>query len=300
MSKKIVIAPVFCDTHLIKYQIPNIIETINPDYIIYNEGMFPTGPESNTEVTSKFIENFTLDGHRGFDYEELKGIVSAAQKKYPDTKIILNEMDYPKNLSSPECYVLACTNFSDFGINVEVGDYLFPFEGDVFHHENSKKEIQGYLEQLKPDTGFKSIWLDFLETQYYCERSTLKPILDGLEGRSRKIAICYGTDEFYKSVLLNLMTQQYPMLYPTDLITYHYAMWRPGKYRELRYAQLNRKSGYWNYWENAMKQIKNNGNVIKDDIVIRPDAPLTATSRFASFYEIEHPKHIKAHSNYLK
>jgi len=26
--KKIVIAPVFCETHLIKYQIPNIIDTI--------------------------------------------------------------------------------------------------------------------------------------------------------------------------------------------------------------------------------------------------------------------------------
>jgi hypothetical protein len=67
--KKIVIAPVFCETHLIKYQIPNIIDTINPDYIIYNEGMFPFGPEGNTQTDSNFVKNYTLDGHRGFDYE---------------------------------------------------------------------------------------------------------------------------------------------------------------------------------------------------------------------------------------
>ncbi len=48
--KKIVIAPIFNDTHLVKLQIPNIIKSINPDYILYNEGMFPTGPESTTNV----------------------------------------------------------------------------------------------------------------------------------------------------------------------------------------------------------------------------------------------------------
>ena len=39
MSKKIVIVPVFCEAHLVKFQIPNIIDTIDPDYIIYNEAI---------------------------------------------------------------------------------------------------------------------------------------------------------------------------------------------------------------------------------------------------------------------
>jgi len=38
--KRIVIIPTFCDSHLIKFQIPNIVETISPDYIIYNEKQF--------------------------------------------------------------------------------------------------------------------------------------------------------------------------------------------------------------------------------------------------------------------
>ena len=74
MNKKIVIIPVFGDTHFIKYQIPNIIDTINPDIIIYNEGMFPTGPESNTNSNREFVQKYTLNGEgkRGFDFLELK------------------------------------------------------------------------------------------------------------------------------------------------------------------------------------------------------------------------------------
>ena len=41
------------------------------------------------------------------------------------------------------------------------------------------------------------------------------------------------------------MTQQYPMLYPTDLITYHYVWWRPEKYKKMRFAQLNRGDNFW-------------------------------------------------------
>ena len=76
MNKKIVIIPVFCDTHFIKFQIPNIIDTINPDIIIYNEGMFPVGPESCTMMSDGFLEKYTLNGEgkRGFDYLELKNI----------------------------------------------------------------------------------------------------------------------------------------------------------------------------------------------------------------------------------
>ena len=72
--KKIVIAPIFNDTHLVKLQIPNIIKSINPDYILYNEGMFPSGPESTTNVDNDFVNKYTLDGKRGFDYEELQDV----------------------------------------------------------------------------------------------------------------------------------------------------------------------------------------------------------------------------------
>ena len=205
--KKIVIAPVFCETHLIKYQISNIIDTINPDYIIYNEGMFPFGPEGNTQTDENFVKNYTLDGHRGFDYEELKEVIRNAQEKYPNTKIILNEINYPNGLTAPECYAMACSNFSELGIQIEKGDYIFPFEGDVFHLESAKEEIAGYMSQLEPDSGFRTIWLDFMETQNYVEKKNLIGWKDGT-GRSRRVCVRFGTWEFYKNILLNFMTQQ--------------------------------------------------------------------------------------------
>ena len=41
----------------------------------------------------------------------------------------------------------------------------------------AKEEIEGYLNQLTPNTGFKSIWIDFMETQFYAEKKTLDPFL---------------------------------------------------------------------------------------------------------------------------
>lgn len=301
MSKRIVIMPTFCEVHLIKHQIPNIIDTINPDYIIYNEGMFPKGPESSTKVNDRFIKEYTLDGHRGFDYEELKSVIKDARKKYPNTNIILNKMDYPKGTDAPECYLMACSNFNELGIEIKYGDYIFPYEGDVFHHETSKELIDEYLMQLTPNTGFKSNWIDFIENQFYCERSTLKPFIDKKEGRHRRIAICFGGWEFYKEVLLNFMTQKYPMLYPTDLITYHYCWWRPGKYKQLRYDQLSRTKKYWDDFDRGLEKIKENTEKeIKDDVVLRPDRADYLTHKWASFIEIEHPKHITEHLNFVK
>lgn len=300
MSKKIVIAPVFCEAHLIKYQIDNIVDTINPDYIIYNEGMFPAGPESSTLVNSSFIYNYTLDGHRGFDYQELVSIIEQAQIKHPQCRIILNPMNYGTVSHAPTCYYMACSNFKQLGITIEKGDYIFPFEGDVFHHENSKTIIEGYLTQLQPNTGFKSNWIDFIETQYYCERSTLKPFLDNKEGRHRRVCIRYGDEAFYKEVLLNFMTQKYPMLYPTDLLTFHYCWWRPGKYKQLRYDQLNRPAEYWQHFDKALAEIRQIGNTSRQDVVLRPSHDSSMTSHWASYFDIPHPKHIKQHPNYLQ
>jgi hypothetical protein len=297
MNKKIVIIPVFCEAHMIQYQIPNIIETIDPDYIIYNEGMFPRGPESSTIVNEQFINDYTLDGKRGFDFNILENIIKDAQTKYPDTKIILNKMDYDGIQSAPECYLKACSNFEEFGIKITKGDYIFPFEGDVFHHENAKKEIDGYLEQLEPDTGFTSNWIDFLETQYYCEKSTLNPFNGLGEGRHRRICIRFGTWEFYHDVLLNFMTQKYPMLYPTDLTTYHYVWWRPKKYKQLRYDQLQRPLPYWQKFDDNLNIIRSLQEVDNGDIVIRPNR--NDVHRYASHVNIEHPVHIKQHENWI-
>ena len=310
-NKKIVIIPVFCESHLIKYQIPNIIDTIDPDYIIYNEGMFPVGPESSTVVDKTFLNKYTLNGEgkRGFDYPELKKIINNAQKLYPNTKIILNNMEY-RDSSASVNYVHACSNFDELGINIQRGDYIFPYEGDVFHHENSKEDIKEYLNQIKPNEGFRSKWIDFIENQYYAEKSSLKPFIwQNIknsnpnwenQGRSRKICIRFGDMETYKSIILNFESQKYEMLYPTDLITYHYAWWRLGKYKELRFKQLNRHPLYWEYFQKGLSKIKENKYL---DIDVRPGMgpnSIESTFRYIRFFNIDHPKHIKSHPCYVE
>ena len=298
--KKIVIVPVFCEAHLVKFQIPNIIDTIDPDVIIYNEGMFPAGPEGSTMVNDEFLETYTLDGVRGFDYNEMKSIVEDARKQYPNTEIILNEMNYNATIhNSSYHYVQACSNFTDLGVDIQEGDYVFPLEGDVFHLESSRKEIQGYMEQLEPNQGFKTIWIDFVQNQHYVEKYTLKPFEINKDGRHRKICIRFGDMDFYKDVTQNFMTQKYEMLFPTDLITYHYAWWRPGKYKDLRMKQLNRdfEPGHWEFFDECLEKMKN--MEVEDEILVRPHLEKW-TNGWIKKYEFEHPKIIQNHENWRK
>lgn len=297
MNKKIVIVPIFCDTHLVKLQIDNIFATINPDILIYNEGMFPRGPESCTNMEG-FKEKYTLngEGNRGFDYPELQEVIFESQKKYKDKKIILNQMSYDENISSAsEHYVQACTNFKELNIEINIGDYIFPYEGDVFHLEKDRDLIKKCMCELKPNEGFKSIWIDFVQNQYYAELSTLKPFFKNEEGRHRKVCIRYGTIEYLKSTLKHFEKQKYSSLNHTELITYHYCWFRKNKYKSLRYDQLNRPSYYWKFFDDGLKYID---ELKYSTICMRPDKQ--GTYRYVSAIDIEHPDAIKTHENYIK
>jgi hypothetical protein len=286
--KKIVIIPTFCESHLVRHQIPNIIDTINPDYIVYNEGMFPNGTEGNKTITKDWLEKYTLNGCRGFDYLELENIIYEAQIKYPNIKIILNKMTYDSNMTSTECFIAATTNFKELGIDIHPGDFIFPFEADVFHHEDSKDEIASYMSQLTEDTGFRSKWIDFVENQYYVEKSIYS------RPRSRRICIKFGTWDFYLSVLSKFMHEyDYNMLYPTDLITYHYCWWRPGKFKQLRYDQLQRDSQYWIFYDQQLSKVH---DAKFNDIKIRYNRTDADTAAYITFTsQFNHPIHIKNH-----
>jgi len=306
--KKIVIVPTFCESHLIKYQIPNIIDTIAPDYIIYNEGMFPNGTEGNKQLSKEWLNKYTLDkeGKRGFDYIVLENIIKSGKKTYPNVKIILNKMEYSQGMSSTDCYFEATNNFKELGIDVEEGDCIFPYEGDVFHHEDSKKEIENYILQLKPGEGFRSIWVDYMQNFWYVEKRTIKQHLTNQKHHhednymSRRICFKYDKDGIkYRNMIRNFMTtnyhdpvEGYGMLYPTDLVTLHYAWIRPGKFRELRCDQLQRQPGYW---ENFVKNLNKCDEYKYNEIQVRPGLQ-GYTNEFVKFFDgYPHPKHIKQH-----
>ena len=307
MSKKIVVIPTFAESHFVKQQIPNIIDTVNPDYIIYREGLFPGATEGKKVLTKDWLDKYTLDGVRAFDFFNLKKIIDDAQKKYPNTKIILDEVYHKPGTDSTTCYYNACTNLEHLDIKFEEGDYIFPYEGDVFHHEDTKKDIENYCKQIEPGQGFRSIWIDYMQNFWYAEKCRIKPWNPNpIHHRShntmtRRICIRYDKDgSFYRRVQNNFMTTDYHdpnigygMLFPTDLITYHYLWIRPKKFRELRCDQLQRFDGYW---DSFIRGLDMADEYNESEITIRPQIDPKITSRWIKFHDLlPHPKHIKTH-----
>jgi hypothetical protein len=295
--KRIVIMPTFAEAHIVKFQVHNIVDTLSPDVVIYNEGLFPSGPESKNNITDEFKQKYCYKNtSQAFDTLELQHIIKDANEQYPDVKFIYNAMDFPLGITASEAYTLAVSNWEDLGVDVNDGDIIFPYEPDVFHLESASTEIDEYIKQLKPNTGFKSLWVDILHTPNYTER-----INNPFKGKKwgRKIAINYGGMEFYKNVVMQCETQNYNMMYPTDLITYHYNWFRPKEYRDMRYSQIRREDYYWEQFEYGFMEMEyNTSNGITDDVVVRPSK--TNEHRYADYIDIEHPSAIKKHPNYIK
>jgi len=299
MSKRIVIIPNFGESHLIKCQIPNIVETLNPDIVIYNEGLFPTGPESRLVVTDEFRSKYCYkDTNLAWDTLETQQLIEEAKITYPNIKWIHNEMKFEKGMKASDAYTYAVSNFKELGIEVTIGDYIFPYEPDIFHLESDSNNITYILNQLKPNQGFTSIWLDFLETQHYIESCN-----NPYEGRpnGRKLAICFGDIEYYKHVVSQFESMNYSMLLQSDLITYHYNWFRFDKNKQLRFEQIVRDDvNYWKEFEEGLMRIRNNSQINDHPThtILRPKR--TNTTKFASYINIEHPNAIKMHNNYIK
>lgn len=291
--KRIVIIPCFAEAHFTDMQIENLVNTIRPDVIIYNEGLFPTGPEGKGGVDDTFRAEFCYnDTNLAWDTLELQLKIKQAQSKYPNTRIIWNHMTYDNMQDPNQCYVAAVSNFDTFNIKIEPGDLIFPLEGDVFFHHDDTMLLDEYIERLNNNSGLQAPYLDFIENQYYTEEDSLYPE----KIHKRRIVIKFGTWEYYKNIVSNFTSQKYPQLELFPRYIFHYAWWRPGKYKELRFRQLIRPE----YYSTALRQALHNASLnIYDRIVIRPDRHESNSSRFLSKIEIDHPVEVTKHPNYI-
>ena len=291
--KKIVIIPCFAESHFTELQIDNLVNTIAPDIIIYNEGLFPTGPEGKGGVDNEFKREFCFeDTNLAWDTLELQTKICNAQQKYPNIRIIWNRMTY-ENIHDPnECYVRAVSNFEMFGITVEPGDLIFPLEGDVFFHINDIALLDSYIKTLTNDSGLQAPYLDFIENQHYVEAESL----DETRIHKRRIVIKFGTWDYYKNIVSNFTSQKYPQLELFPRYVFHYAWWRPGKYKDLRFRQLIRPDHYSNAVRQALSQAQENR---LDKIVIRPDRHEDDLLRYIVRIDIDHPTEIKQHNNFI-
>ena len=291
--KKIVIIPCFGEGHFIEHQLQNLIDNLNPTHIIYNEGLFPKGPENKGGVNDQFRSNYCYKNtNLAWDTELVQKTINKYSKLYPNTTILWNSVDYT-DVDANNCYVHSVSNFKELGIDIEEGDLIFPIEGDVFFHENDIEALNEMIDDLKPNEGLQAPYLDFYQNQYYTEGDSL----DFERIHKRRIVIKFGTWEYYKDVVQNFTSQKYPQLKMFPRYIFHYAWWRPGKYLELRFSQLLRSPAYHKDIRTALQQAKEN---FKEKIDLRKNHPENSLSRYIVRIEVDHPKHIKNHPNYIK
>ena len=304
MSRKIVIIPSFASSHFLKCWIPNVIESINPDVIIINEGLFPNGPENKGHIDQAFREKWCYkDTNAGFDYDDTLEIVSNwtidrynGNEKVPHIECRIINYDDP---DVNNCFVKAITMPEIFG----VGDVIFPLEPDAFHREVNNKKIQDAIDRLDIGQGIQTKWVDFLETQYYTEAINL------VQPKYRRFAYRFDNMENYKSAMSGFMSQNYSRLQKCDdFITYHYPWFVYDKWKELRYELIHRSDPqYWKDFDDGLQEIRQSSKWIndfgkvmdyQDKIVIRPSRQ--DEGRYAKFIDIEHPEAIKNHPNFIK
>lgn len=307
MSRKIVIIPEFASSHFLNCWIPNIIETLDPYAIIINSGLFPEGPENKGHIDEAFREKYCWKGTTaGFDLDE----TVETCKQYAGL-IKLNLISYNSN-DSVECFKQA---ISHFGMNEpEPGSIIFVLEPDAFLLELDKNIINEELSKLRPGEGLRCLWRDFLETQFYCEN------INEFQPKWRRFAYCWDNLENYLEAMGNgFMSQDYPKLKKTDKFWIrHYPWFVFSKWKQLRFDLIHRSNpDYWQDFEKGLQEIRSMTEIYVDylkpnsdgtinlnkiipsnKILIRPSRQ--DEGRWAKFIDVEHPKAIQSHTNFIK
>ena len=300
MSKRIVIMPTFAEAHMIDCQVDNIANVLKPDVVIFNEGLFPRGPENSSIINEDFIRRYCSDDQiSGFDIEYTKEVIKRAKKEYPHIEWHLGIIEYPFGMTAENAYCHSVSNFEDYGITIEAGDVLLPSEADVFYHDDDTERIDDMLNKMNSGDAISTIWLDFVGSQSYVEQKQHPEI--NPTAKHRRFAVCFSTWEKYHEVVKNFVSQDYRKTTKIveDLYAYHYPWFRDGKYLELRFRILNRQRGYWETYKKGMDEALNEtkNKTFKDQIMVRPHH--TGNYKYIKYIDITHPEAIKKHSCYV-
>lgn len=312
MSRRIVIVPSFASSHFLKCAIPNWIETLNPDVILINESIFPEGPENKGHIDEEFRKKWTYSGNSdvGFDSLESIKIAGYVEKELIQKmgiiwkpKIIFNPIKYTSS-DVNQCFIQAMTEFVLDVFQPEIGDLIFPLEPDALLFEGDIEVINQEIMKLKPGEGISVKWMDFLETQYYTEAINLQ------NPKFRRFCYCFDSMENYQAAIDGFTSQNYPKLKTAEsFFIRHYCWMTPPKWKELRFDLIYRSDpNYWKSFNEGLNWIRLKSEVFKkrsnlkyekpDDIIMRPSR--TDAGRFATFIDIEHPKAIMNHPNFVK
>lgn len=283
-----------------------MIEVIDPDIIIINEGLFPQGPENRGHVDSTEFRKKWLykDTPAGFDWEALQDFVLVYYRG--DSSLIVCGILQHDSTSADQCFIDAISTFPEneyWSTIPEVGDVIFPLEPDAFLYEGDKDIINEEISKLKPGEGLSCKWIDFLETQYYTEAINL------VQPKYRRFCYCFDNLENYKEAINGFMSQSYPKLKKVDsFFIRHYCWFQPDPWKQLRYELIYRfDPNYWRSFDNGLNEIRQCSvdhidpellYQAPDKIVIRPSR--SDEGRYAKFIDVPHPKAIYNHPNFVK
>lgn len=300
--RKIVIIPSFADYHLLKCWISNILEVLEPDYILINVGLFPRGPENKTPIDSSFRSRWChmVQPNAGFDLSSVLDMVY----KHSFDGLHIQVLNY-NSTDANDCFIEAISNFAD--IEIQEGDIIFPLEPDAFVLEGDMEIINSEISKLKPGEGVSCKWVDFLETQYYTEAINI------VQPKYRRFAYCFDNIENYKAAMCGFMSQNYSKLRKVDsFFIRHYCWFQPEPYKQLRFELIYRSDPkYWKQFDSGLTEIRRRSieyekwetaqldempNVQR--VTIRPSR--FDDGRYAQFININHPKHIQSHPNFVR
>lgn len=315
MARKIVIIPEFASSHLLKCWIPNVIDSIEPDIIIINSGLFPNGPENKGQIDQAFRYKWCYkDTDAGFDYNDTLNIA---------TKWTIERHNENDRIPHIECRII---DYDDSDVNkcfikaismpeiFAEGDIIMPLEPDAFHLEVDSKKIQNAIDKLEIGQGIQTKWVDFLETQFYTEA------INRIQPKYRRFAYRFDNMENYKTVMSGFTSQNYSRLQKCDdFTTFHYPWFVYDKWKQLRYDLIYRSDpNYWKEFDKGLNEIRlhseeyvygvPSGNAVEERMMIRPTLPdkiiirpsRSDEGRYAKSIDVQHPEAIKSHPNFVK
>jgi hypothetical protein len=131
-----------------------------------------------------------------------------------------------------------------------------------------------------------------MENQYYVEGTALNPKTI----HHRRIVIKFGDWSYYKNAVMNFMSQRYSLqLFPEYI--FHYPWWKPGKYKDMRISLVKRDE---EYYRNFLRALEIARSCKEPNIVIRPSRAENDPARYIVKIQIDHPKEIHRHENFVK
>ena len=275
-----------------------MIEVLNPDVILYSEGLFPSGPENRGHVdTEEFRKKwlFKSTTQCGFDWLESQSIIYP----YSEQRWVQMKGMWYSEADADVCFIRAITE----GYEFEVGDIIFPLEPDAFIYEGDADLINAEISKLKPGKGLSCRWVDFLETQHYTEAINI------VQPKYRRFCYCFDNMENYRKAMSGFTSQNYPALKKVDsFFVRHYPWFTPDPWKQLRHELIYRSDpNYWKAFDAGLDEIREYSERhvqtgmpanFMPTVVIRPSR--SDEGRYAKFIDVPHPSAIMNHPNFVK